>query len=90
MPDQPLLITADDYGYAPAYDAGILEAATAGAVHAVSVMALREPDPEPLLATGMRIGLHLEPLADSPLADQWARFEQLFGRPPQHLDGHKH
>jgi predicted glycoside hydrolase/deacetylase ChbG (UPF0249 family) len=85
-----LVITADDYGYAPPYDAGILEAARAGAVDAVSVMVLRDPDPDPLLATGLRIGLHLEPRDIAPLAAQWERFEALFGAAPAHLDGHKH
>jgi chitin disaccharide deacetylase len=57
-----LILTADDYGYAPGYDAGILDAARAGAVDAVGVMVGvgRDPDPEPLLATGVEIGLHLE------------------------------
>ena len=85
-----LLITADDYGYAPSYDKGILAAARGRAVDAVSVMALRDPEPAPLLATDVRIGLHLEPLDVAPLAEQWAAFERLFGRSPQHLDGHKH
>jgi predicted glycoside hydrolase/deacetylase ChbG (UPF0249 family) len=56
-----LIVTADDYGYAPAYDRGILEAARTRAVDAVSAMVLREGcEPEPLLSTGVEIGLHLE------------------------------
>jgi len=56
-----LIITADDYGYRRAYDRGILAAAGAGAVDAVSVMVTREGiDPVPLLETGVEIGLHLE------------------------------
>jgi predicted glycoside hydrolase/deacetylase ChbG (UPF0249 family) len=56
-----LIITADDFGYAPASDRGILEAARGHAVDAVSAMVVREGcDPEPLLATGIEIGLHLE------------------------------
>ena len=56
-----LIITADDYGYARGYDEGILEAAGANALDAVSAMVLREAiDPEALLGTGVEIGLHLE------------------------------
>jgi len=56
-----LIITADDYGYAPGYDNGIVEAATARAVDSVSVMVTRgRLDPGPLLQTGVEVGLHLE------------------------------
>ena len=85
-----LIVVADDYGYTRTYDEGILEAARAGALDAVSVMALRGGDPEPLLETGVEVGLHLEPLAEAPLEEQLQRFEELFGRPPAHLDGHHH
>lgn len=101
-----LVITADDYGYRPAYDAGILEAAHAGAVDAVSVMVDREGlETEPLLGTRVELGLHLE-LAEMPegasagrvereaaisaLRAQLERFETAFGRPPAYLDGHHH
>jgi predicted glycoside hydrolase/deacetylase ChbG (UPF0249 family) len=62
MPDRrALIITADDFGYSPRYDEGIVEAADAGAVDAVSVMVNRNRlDPEPLLETGVETGLHLE------------------------------
>jgi predicted glycoside hydrolase/deacetylase ChbG (UPF0249 family) len=56
-----LIITADDYGYRPSYDRGIVEAARAGAVDAVGAMVSRDRcDPGPLLETGVEIGLHLE------------------------------
>lgn len=101
-----LIITADDYGYRPAYDRGILEAVDAGALDAVSAMAGREGiEPEPLLETRVEIGLHLE-LAEMPLharageaeraaaiaalLAQLERFEAAFGRPPAYLDGHHH
>lgn len=100
-----LVITADDYGYRPAYDAGILEAVRAGAVDAVSAMVTRELDPAPLLETRVEVGLHLE-LAEMPdraaagpaereeaidaLGAQLTRFEDMFGRPPAYLDGHHH
>jgi chitin disaccharide deacetylase len=53
-------------------------------------MALRDPDPEPLLTSGVEVGLHLEPVAIAPLAEQLRRFERLFGRSAIHLDGHHH
>jgi predicted glycoside hydrolase/deacetylase ChbG (UPF0249 family) len=102
-----LIVTADDYGYAPRYDEGMLEAAGAGAVDAVSVMMRRGPlDAEPLLETGVEIGLHLD-LPSEPgeggrpgwtepnaalaeLRGQLEEFEAAFGRPAAYLDGHHH
>jgi predicted glycoside hydrolase/deacetylase ChbG (UPF0249 family) len=101
------VISADDYGYARAYDRGLVEAAMAGAIDAASTMVLRDGcDPEPLLASGVEIGLHLElpgeltqgdqagagerEEAVAALRDQLDRFEGLFGRPPAYLDGHHH
>jgi predicted glycoside hydrolase/deacetylase ChbG (UPF0249 family) len=85
-----LIITADDYGYAPGYDEGIAEAARAGAIDAVSAMVTRyPPDPASLAESGVAIGLHLD-LEHGPLDDQLSAFERLFGRPPTHLDGHHH
>ena len=83
-----LVITADDYGYRPAYDAGIALAAAAGAIDRVSVMATREFDPGPLLAADIAIGLHVE--AERSIADQLRQFSEAFGRPPQSFDGHRH
>ncbi len=83
-----LVITADDYGYRSAYDAGIVLAAHAGAVDRVSVMATRQCDPRPLLETGVATGLHLEP--DTSIADQLRGFQRLFSRPPEFIDGHRH
>jgi predicted glycoside hydrolase/deacetylase ChbG (UPF0249 family) len=89
--DSPsLIVVADDYGYAPGYDEGIIEAVRAEALDAVSVMVLRDPDPLPLRDSRVEVGLHLEPLPQAPLAEQLRRFEALFGRPPAHLDGHHH
>ena len=56
-----LIITADDFGYSPRYDEGIVEAAAARAVDAVSVMVTRNRvDREALLETGVETGLHLD------------------------------
>ena len=83
-----LAVTADDYGYADAYDAGMVEAAAAGAIDGASVMAMRKPDPAPLLAAGIELGVHLEP-APAP-ARQLAAFVALVGDPPAFIDGHHH
>ena len=100
MPERlALIITADDYGYSPSYDHGIVEAATARAVDSVSVMVKRGPlNLDPLLATGVEVGLHLE-LAEGELGREEAlrelerqleAFEAVLGRPPAYLDGHRH
>jgi predicted glycoside hydrolase/deacetylase ChbG (UPF0249 family) len=85
-----LIITADDYGYAPSCDSGIAEAAAAAAIDAVSAMVTRyEPDPAPLVDSGVAIGLHLD-LERSSLEEQLRGFEAAFGAPPAYLDGHHH
>jgi predicted glycoside hydrolase/deacetylase ChbG (UPF0249 family) len=85
-----LIITADDYGYAPGYDDGIVEAAQAGAVDAVSAMVTRyAPAPGPLDETCVAIGLHLD-LERAGMDEQLRAFERLFGRGPAYLDGHHH
>ena len=96
-----LIITADDYGYWPSYNEGILAAIEAGAVNSVSARVDREfCDPEPLLESGVEVGLHLEfegrwgPRSAAPartnLRVQMDRFVDLFGRWPAYLDGHHH
>jgi predicted glycoside hydrolase/deacetylase ChbG (UPF0249 family) len=88
-PQSPaLVITADDYGYSRAYDAGIVMAARSGALDRISVMATREFDPAPLQNLDVGIGIHLEP--DPGLAVQFRMFEERFGRMPGHIDGHRH
>lgn len=85
-----LIVAADDYGYAPGYNRGILEVAEAGAIDCASAMVgHRWCDPEPILAAGIEIGIHLEPPGDD-LRGQLDAFERLFGRPPAYLDGHRH
>jgi predicted glycoside hydrolase/deacetylase ChbG (UPF0249 family) len=83
-----LAITADDFGYRDAYDAGIVLAARAGTIDRVSVMPTRTSDITPLLELDVALGLHLE--ADGGIAVQLRAFEDLVGRPPAHLDGHRH
>jgi predicted glycoside hydrolase/deacetylase ChbG (UPF0249 family) len=85
-----LIVTADDYGYARPYDDGIAEAARAGAIDGVSAMVTRyEPDTGLLDGTGVAVGLHLE-FDRAGLVEQVERFEAVFGRPPDYLDGHHH
>jgi len=93
-----LIITADDYGYAPAYDQGILEAVEAGAVDAVGVMTGREGlDPWPLATQDVELGLHLElrgasyrPAVMAAVDTQLGTFRHAFRREPAFVDGHKH
>jgi predicted glycoside hydrolase/deacetylase ChbG (UPF0249 family) len=96
-----LVITADDYGYWPSYNDGILEAIEMGAIDSVSAMVEREHcDAEPLLQTGVEIGLHIEfegrwgarsgAPARTALRVQLERFGDIFGRWPAFLNGHHH
>jgi predicted glycoside hydrolase/deacetylase ChbG (UPF0249 family) len=93
-----LVITGDDYGYWPSYNEGILEAIEMGGLDSVSAMVEREYcDPEPLLESGVEIGLHIEfegrwgPRSGAPartaLRVQLERFGDLFGRWPSFLNG---
>ena len=96
-----LVITADDYGYWPSYNDGILAAIEMGMLDCVSAMVEREYcDPRPLLESGAEIGLHIEfearwgPRSGAPartaLQVQLDRFVDLFGRWPSFLNGHHH
>ncbi len=94
-----LVVNADDLGYDPEIDRGILEAHARGLVTSATAMvetpfaaaALRAAPPS------LGIGLHvvLDPAlgraaAEEALRGQLARFEALRGAPPTHLDSHKH
>jgi len=96
-----LVVVADDYGYWPSYNEGILEAIEIGSVDAVSAMVERDHcDPEPLLESGVEVGLHIEfegrwgPRSGAPartaLRVQLDRFVDLFRRWPAFLNGHHH
>lgn len=93
----PMIIVADDFGLCSSYDAGIMEAASAGAIDAASVIVGRGGGRiGELLATGVAVGLHLEGrgagevLDEQGLRAQLVAFERIAGRPPDHLDGHHH
>ena len=93
------LVVADDLGYDPAIDAGILEAHRDGVVRAASAL-LTGPFAEGALARAPRslaVGLHLDlpPGLDAPEAEREIRrqlrlFEAIRGAPPAHVDGHRH
>jgi predicted glycoside hydrolase/deacetylase ChbG (UPF0249 family) len=94
-----LVVNADDLGYDPEIDRGILEAHRGGIVTSATAMV-----DTPFAAAALRaapaslgVGLHavLDPAlaradAEAALRRQLARFEELRGAPPTHLDSHKH
>jgi predicted glycoside hydrolase/deacetylase ChbG (UPF0249 family) len=94
-----LIVNADDLGYTEGINRGILEAHERGIVTSTSLMVDR-PAAEDGVArargTGLSIGLHavldgVEPeRCEAELARQLARFEELVGARPTHLDSHHH
>jgi len=94
-----VLVVADDLGYDPAIDQGILEAHVGGIVTAASAF-VEGPFAASALASAPRtlaIGLHLAlspgttgEVAEMEIARQLLRFEAIRGTPPVHVDGHKH
>jgi predicted glycoside hydrolase/deacetylase ChbG (UPF0249 family) len=94
-----LIVNADDLGYDPEIDRGILEAHRGGIVTSATAMV---ETPFAAAALGgapgsLGLGLHavLDPGlgragAEAALRRQLARFEALRGAPPSHLDSHKH
>jgi chitin disaccharide deacetylase len=93
------LVVADDLGYDPAIDEGILEAHARGVVMAASAL-VEGPFAPGLLAEAppsLAVGLHLllpagvgERGAEEAVHRQLARFEEVRGQAPTHLDGHRH
>ena len=94
-----LVVNADDLGYDPEIDRGILEANARGIVTSATAM-VETPFAAAALRAAPRslgVGLHavLDPAlgraaAEAALLRQLARFEELRGPPPTHLDSHKH
>jgi chitin disaccharide deacetylase len=94
-----LIVNADDLGYDPEIDRGILEAHATGIVSSATAMV-----ETPFAARALRaapgslvVGLHavLDPdagaaQAEAALLRQLARFLELRGEPPSHLDSHRH
>ena len=94
-----LLVNADDLGYDPAIDRGILEAHARGIVTSATAMVETPFAAEALRAAPptLDVGLHavLDPSlgpeeAERALRGQLARFEALRGAAPTHLDSHRH
>ena len=94
-----LIVNADDLGYDPAIDRGILEGHTRGIVTSASAM-VDTPFAARALAEApatLELGLHVvvrdscgaAELA-SEIARQLARFRALRGAAPTHLDSHRH
>lgn len=94
-----LVVNADDLGYDPEIDRGILAAHARGLVSSATAM-VDTPFAAAALAAAPRtlgVGLHavLDPgagaeRAEAELRRQLARFVALRGEPPTHLDSHKH
>jgi predicted glycoside hydrolase/deacetylase ChbG (UPF0249 family) len=94
-----LIVNADDLGYDPEIDRGILEAHAHGIVTAASVM-VDTPFAERALGeapASLDLGLHVVVPADAAqsrveeeIARQLARFASLRGTRPTHLDSHRH
>lgn len=94
-----LVVNADDLGYDPEIDRGILEAHASGIVTSATAMV-----ETPFSAAALRaapdtlgVGLHavLDPRsatgeAEAALRRQLERFRELRGAAPTHLDSHKH
>lgn len=94
-----LIVNADDLGYDPEIDRGILEAHARGMVTAASAM-VDTPFSERALDGAPRtldLGLHVVFPAEVDVASlpeeierQLARFRSLRGAAPSHLDSHRH
>jgi predicted glycoside hydrolase/deacetylase ChbG (UPF0249 family) len=94
-----LVVNADDLGYDPEIDRGILEAHARGIVTSATVMVLTPFARAALAAAPATLGIGLHAVvsaalsraeAEAELGAQLARFEDLRGAAPTHLDSHKH
>jgi hypothetical protein len=94
-----LIVNADDLGYDPEIDRGILEGHARGIVTSATAM-VETPFAAAALAAAaaaLALGLHavLDPAlsraeAEAALLRQLERFAALRGAPPDHLDSHRH
>lgn len=91
-----LIVNADDFGYSPGVNKGIIEAHKDGIVTSTSVMvdsvAANEAK-ELLKYPKLSIGLHYVPsnsdTIENQLDHQISKFIQVIGVPPTHIDIHK-
>jgi predicted glycoside hydrolase/deacetylase ChbG (UPF0249 family) len=94
-----LIVNADDLGYDPEIDRGILEAHARGIVTSATAMVETPFAAAALRAAPMTLGIGLHAVLapgasvagiERALQDQLAAFEDLRGAAPTHLDSHKH
>lgn len=94
-----LIVNADDLGYTEAINRGIVDAHERGIVTSTSLMVDRPAATHGVeLTRGSRLSLGLHAVLDGVAADraeveldrQLARFEELVGERPTHLDSHHH
>ncbi len=94
-----LIVNADDLGYDPEIDRGIFEAHAQGIVTSATAMVTTPFAAAALRSAPRTLGVGLHAVIDPGLAtaayeralrDQLARFEELRGAAPTHLDSHKH
>jgi chitin disaccharide deacetylase len=102
----PLIVNADDFGFAAGVNRGIVEAYENGIVTSASLMVNRPAAGEaaafaldhPELGVGLHVDLRrwrapvrlVEALARRELRAQLAHFRRLIGRDPTHIDSHHH
>ncbi|PYM86025.1 MAG: hypothetical protein DME09_03660 [Candidatus Rokuibacteriota bacterium] len=93
-----LIVTGDDFGLHPGINRGVVRAHRDGILTSASLLVCR-PASEEAAALGrtcptLSLGLHVELDLDDPegvpasLARQVARFNELVGAPPTHVDSH--
>lgn len=91
-----LIVNADDFGMSESVNAGVFEAHEHGIVTSASLMVDRPAAPaaagELADHSDLAVGLHLDPQGppEEECRRQLARFRELVGREPTHLDSHKH
>lgn len=103
-----LIVNADDFGYLPGVNQGIVDAHTKGIVTSTSLMVTGHAVEEALelarrheqLGLGLHFDVWGEDEREFDVADvaavrdelrrQVERFVELVGRPPDHLDSHRH
>jgi predicted glycoside hydrolase/deacetylase ChbG (UPF0249 family) len=93
-----LIVTGDDFGLTPGVNLGIVEAHNSGIVTSASLMVNRPASAEAAALArgcpGLSVGLHLELSTDDhepvhvQIEQQAARFLELVGVLPTHLDAH--
>ena len=91
-----LIVNADDFGASDGINRGVIEAHLNGILTSASLMVeepasgeaalLRQATPE--LTVGLHVDLRKDRNPQDELEGQLARFQELMGRPPTHLDSH--